>query len=144
MQAQHKTTLTRWAVGYAKQFILPMWEKHCPQDHRPKDALDAALSWLAGEIKLPAARAAILACHAAARESSGIPAAQAAARAIAHTASIVHTPKHGPGLALYGALAVAYDQLGIDTDWKTIEPIAAEECLRMTKSLQAFSNVFEE
>ena len=143
MQAQNKTTLARWSVGYAKHVILPIWEKHDQNDSRPKEALDAALAWIAGEIKLPKAKTAILVCHASAREASENPAAQAAARAIAHTASIIHTPKHSPGLALYGALAVAYDRLGIDADWKAIEPIAAEECLRMTKSLQAFSSEIE-
>ncbi|MCR4400379.1 MAG: hypothetical protein NUV35_05820, partial [Syntrophomonadaceae bacterium] len=82
MASQDKATLVRWAVGYAGQVMLPLWSSSCPDDGRPRKALQAAHMWLAGKIKFPRARTAILACHAAAREAAGNPVAQAAARAI--------------------------------------------------------------
>ena len=63
--------------------------------------------------------------------------AQAAARAIGQSASTIHSARHCIGLAFYGALAVAYDQLGTDAPWGQIEGLAAEDCRRMFEALQA-------
>lgn len=92
---------------------------------------------MAGAIKLPQAKAAILECHAAAREKEGNPVAQAAARAIGQCASAIHSARHCMGLAIYGALAVAYDRLGSDAPGEKIEQCAAEECGRMEAALRA-------
>ena len=101
--------------------------------------VNAARQWLSGAIKLPQAKAAILECHSAARESGGSPVAQAAARAIGQCASTVHSARHCIGLAFYGALAVAYDRLGTDAPWIQIEQCAAEECGHMLAALHAVS-----
>ena len=137
IETQSKTTLARWAADYAERELLPLWNKHCPEDVRPQNTLNAARAWLAGAIKLPLAKAAILNCHAAAREAEGTPAAQAAARAIGQGASTIHSARHSIGLALYGALAIAYDTLGTDAPWGQIELCAATECLRMEAALRA-------
>ncbi|MFY9121029.1 MAG: hypothetical protein WAO57_11965, partial [Syntrophomonadaceae bacterium] len=47
--------------------------------------------------------------------------------------------RHCIGLALYGALAVAYDTLGTNASWKALEQCAADECWRMLDALQAVS-----
>ncbi|MCE5196543.1 MAG: hypothetical protein LLG09_05375 [Negativicutes bacterium] len=140
---QSKPTLAHWAVDYAEHFILPLWVKAYPHDLRPQQALQAAKAWLAGTIKLPEAKAAILACHAAARESETNPGAQAAARAIGQCASTIHSARHSIGLALYGALAVAYDKLGTEVQWEQLQLAAAEECGRMLAALQAVAVVDE-
>lgn len=72
---QSKATLANWALDYAEKALLPVWNKYRPDDSRPREALLAARAWLAGEVKLPPVKAAILACHAAARESEENPAA---------------------------------------------------------------------
>ena len=80
-------------------------------------------------MKLPYVKNIILnECHAAARALDADPAAQAAAT--------IHTPTHSIGLALYGALAVAYEQLGIDADWDALVTAAAAECARMEAALR--------
>jgi len=137
IETQSKETLAIWAVDYSEQIILPLWNKHYPDDLRPQAALQAAREWLSGTIKLPAAKSAILACHASAREADGNPAAQAAARTIGQSASTIHSARHCIGLAFYGAIAVAYDRLGTDAPWGQIEMCAAEECGRMEASLRA-------
>jgi len=134
---QSKPTLGYWAVDYAEQVILQLWSKHYPDDPRPRKALDAAREWLAGAIKLPQAKTAILECHAAAREAEANPVALAAARAIGQSASTIHSATHCIGLALYGALAVAYDRLGAKAPWEQLEQCAAEECGRMLEALRA-------
>ena len=137
IETQSKVTLAMWAVDYAEQAILPLWSKYYPNDMRPQNALDAAREWLAGAIKLPPAKAAILECHAAAREADTNPVAQAAARAIGQSASTIHSARHCIGLALYGAIAVAYDTMGTTTAWAQVEQCAADECGRMLDALRA-------
>lgn len=139
IETQSKATLANWAVDYSEQVLLPLWSKHYPDDLRPQNALNAARRWLSGEIKLPQAKAVILECHAAAREADGKPVAQAAARAIGQSASTIHSARHCIGLAFYGALAVAYDELGTDSPWEQIERFAAEECGRMEAALRDIS-----
>lgn len=139
IETQSKATLGTWAVDYSEKVMLPLWSKYYPDDLRPKYALNAAREWLSGSIKLPQAKSAILECHAAARGAHGNPVAQAAARTIGQCASTIHSARHCIGLAFYGALAVAYDQLGIDASWGQIEQCAAEECGRMEAALHAIA-----
>lgn len=136
-ETQSKETLANWAVDYCNKVMLPLWCKYYPTDQRPQRALNAARDWLAGEIKLPQAKVFILECHAAAREAEGNPVAQAAARCIGQCASTIHSARHCMGLAFYGALAVAYDQLGTEAPWAEIEKYSAEECRQMEEALRA-------
>ncbi|HHX72148.1 MAG TPA: hypothetical protein GX701_04370 [Clostridiales bacterium] len=139
IETQSKGTLANWAVDYSEQVLLPLWNKHYPDDLRPQNALNAARQWLSGSMKLPQVKPIILECHAAARQSEGNPVAQAAARAIGQCASTIHSARHCIGLAFYGALAVAYDQLGTDSPWEQIEQFAADECCRMEAALRSVS-----
>ena len=137
IETQSKATLANWAVDYAERVMLPLWSKYHPDDSRPQSALFAARAWLSGTIKLPQAKVAILACHAAAREADANPVAQAVARTIGQSASTIHSARHCIGLALYGAIAVAYDTLGTDAPWESLEQCAAVECSRMLGALRA-------
>ena len=138
IETQSKTTLANWCLAYARAHIWPLYEKSCPGDDRPRHALDAAEQWLAGAVKLPYVKNIILnECHAAAREAEGNPVAQAAARTCGQAAACIHTPTHTLGLALYGALAIAYDKQGIDADWATLLVTAAEACADMEAALGA-------
>lgn len=137
IETQSKQTLAIWAVDYAERVLLPVWNKYDPKDRHPQGAIFAAREWLSGAIKLPQAKKAILDCHASAREADANPAAQAAARAIGQSASTIHAAGHCIGLALYGALAAAYDALGADAPWDQLEAYAAAECGRMLEALRA-------
>jgi len=139
IETQSKETLANWAIDYAAKSILPLWNINYPDDKRPRDALIAAREWLSGEINLPEAKEKILDCHAAARDAEGDPVAQASARAIGQCASTIHSARHCIGLALYGSLAVVYNQLGTELPWEVIERCAAEECSRMEDALRAVS-----
>lgn len=137
IETQSKPTLAHWAVDYAEAVILPLYYKYYPNDLRPQNALNAAREWLAGTIKLPQAKKVILQCHAAAREADENPVAQAAARAIGQSASTIHSARHCMGLALYGAIAIAYDTLGTNETWEQLERCAADECGRMLDALRS-------
>ena len=136
IETQSKVTIVNWCVDYTEARLLPIYKTACPGDLRPEGAIRAARAWMAGEIKLPAAKEAILACHAAAREAEN-PTIQATARAIGQCASTIHAPTHSAGLIFYGALAVAYDTLGIDAPWEALLKTAEAECNRMKAALQA-------
>ena len=137
VETQSKTTLANWCVDYSEQRLLPIYESAYPEDFRPREALNAAKQWLGGSIKLAQAKPAILKCQAAAREAQDSPPAQAAARAIGQCASTIQSAGNCAALALYGALAVAYDSAGIEADWPRLEQLAAEECGRMEAALRA-------
>ena len=137
VEGQSKETLAQWCVDYAEGWLLPIYEAAYPADLRPRNALFAAREWLAGRMKLPEAKVYILDCHTAARECEKQPAAQAAARAIGQSASTIHAATHCVGLALYGALAEAYDSLGTDAPWPELEQAAALACGRMEAALRA-------
>lgn len=137
IETQSKETLVNWAVDYAEAQFLLIYTKQYPQDDRPKLALEYARLWLNKEVKLPEAKRYILGCHQAANEAVENPAAQAAARAIGQAASSIHSAMHSLGLALYGGLAIAYDQLGMDKPWAEHEAFALTECEKMLAALQA-------
>ncbi len=136
IETQSKDTLVNWAVTYAGVHFLPIYAKQYPQDDRPQLALEYARKWLGNEVKLPEAKRYILGCHQAANEAVDNPAAQAAARAIGQAASSIHSAKHSLGLALYGSLAIAYDQLGMDKSWAEHEAFALNECEKILAALQ--------
>ena len=125
IEGQSKATLANWALAFAERELLALWVRRVVQeDPRPQQALAVAHDWLAGRIRLGPAKAAILACHAAARERAADPTAQAAARAIGQCAAPLHAPRHSIGLALYGALAMAYDEFGAASPWALLERCA--------------------
>lgn len=136
IETQSKPTLAHWAINYAEAELLPLYKETYPADTRPEEALNAARRWLSSEIKLPEAKPIILACHGAARDADPNPIAQASARAIGQCASTIHSPRHCIGLAFYGALALAYHELGIDAPWDDLEAFAGAECERMRKALE--------
>lgn len=137
IETQSKPTLANWCVSYCDAHLLPVYERHCPGDARPRNALVAARDWLDGKIRLPQAKAAILDCHNAARALEDNPTAQACARAIGQCAATIHSASHCLGLAYYGALAAAYDKLGVAVPWTELEAFAAGECGGMEAALRA-------
>lgn len=139
IETQSKATIATWCIEYAKETILPIYERAYPQDTRPRNALDAAREWMQGRVKLPTVKKLVLEAHAAAREAEGNPAAQAAARAIGQTAAVVHVPTHSLGLAFYGAAAIAYANHGLEETVGAYDAIAAEECAKMEAALRTIA-----
>ena len=145
IDTQSKATIAAWCMDYAEEHILSIFEKHCPGDERPRQAIAAARDWFEGKKKLPEVRQIILhECHAAARELNDNPAAQAAARACGQASACFHTPTHSLGLAFYGTAAIAYDRVGLDEKQEVYDQIAAEECAKMEAALRAVAVEDEE
>jgi len=117
IETQSKATIASWCMDYCEEHILPIFEKHCPDDHRPRMAIIASRDWFDGKKKLPEVKNIILnECHAAA---------------------CFHTPTHSLGLAFYGAAAIAYNLVGINEKPEVYGLIAAEECAKMEAALRA-------
>lgn len=137
LDTQSKATIAKWCMDYCEEHILPIFEKHCPGDDRPRMAINASRDWFEGKKKLPEVKHIILnECHAAARELDNNPAAQAAARACGQAAACFHTPTHSLGLAFYGTAAIAYDRVGLEDKPDVYNQIAAEECAKMEEALR--------
>lgn len=126
MQTQEHTTLVLWAIDCAPH-VLELFEACHLNEPRPRQALEAMRLWARGEIKMPAAKRAILACHNAATEvaATGDPAGEAAACAVGHAAATVHVQTHAIGLVLYGVTAFAYASPNYPADK---DAIIAHEC----------------
>jgi len=140
IDTQSKDTIRKWCLGYAEKRILPIFEKHCPGDERPRNAVNCAYDYLDGKVKFPVVRNIILnECHAAARELDDKPVAQAAARAVGQGSAVVHTLTHSLGLFFYAAAAVAYDRVGLDAADEVYSEIAEEVCLDYTAALRAIA-----
>ncbi len=140
IDTQSKITICNWCISYAEVNILPVFEKHYPNDNRPRNALNAARDYLDGKVKFPVVKNIILnECHAAARELDADPAAQAAARACGQGSAVVHTLSHSIGIYFYGAAAIAYDRVGLNETAEVYDKIAEEVCVDITASLRAIA-----
>jgi hypothetical protein len=49
IDTQSKATICNWCIGYAEAHVLPIFEKHSPNDDRPRNALNAAREYLDGK-----------------------------------------------------------------------------------------------
>lgn len=99
MKQQQHRTLVLWALDCAKVPLAQFEEKY-PYEHRPRKALKLSEAWSRGEIKMPAARRAILDAHAVAKELEDRSYA-ALCHGIGHAGATVHVGTHALGLPLY-------------------------------------------
>jgi len=140
IDTQSKDTIRRWCLDYAEKVILPIFEKHCPGDDRPRKALDNANAFINGKVKFAVVKDSILNdCHAVARELENNPTAQAAARAVGQGSAVVHTLTHSLGMYFYAAAAIAYDIEGPHANPKVLAILAEEVCHNYTNALRKIS-----
>ena len=138
IDTQSKDTIRKWCLCFAANKLLPIFEKHCPGDERPRNAVNTAFAYLDGKVKFPAVKNIIMnECHQAAHELDADPAAQAAARAVGQGSAVVHTLTHSLGLFFYAAAAIAYDRVGFEATEDVYAEIVEEVCLDYTNALRA-------
>ncbi|GAB3995273.1 putative immunity protein [Nocardioides marmoraquaticus] len=99
--------LAWWAADCAER-VLPLFAVERPDDLRPREAVEAARAWAAGDLAMMAARAAGGHAMGAARPLSG--AARFAAYAAGQAACVGHVAEHDLGAAAYAIKAVAADR----------------------------------
>jgi hypothetical protein len=138
IDTQSRDTIRKWCIDYAENRLLPIFEKHCPDDDRPRNAINAARDYIDGKVKLSAVKDIIVKeCQNAARELETNPITQAAARAIGCGSAIVQTLTHSLGLYFYATAAIAYDRAGLAASDDVYDNIAEEVCLDYTNALRA-------
>jgi hypothetical protein len=103
----------RFALLAAKEAerVLPIFEQERPNDHRPRQAIEAIRAWAQGkrELGMAEVRELSLGSHAAAREASS-EAARFAARAAGQAVATWHVPTHAMGAPIYACKAMMASQ----------------------------------
>ena len=106
IQNTDQKTLAIWAIDCAER-VLPYFEQQCPEDRRPRQALEALQRWLqTGVFQMAVIRKASLDSHAAARDVGADTAARSAARAAGQAVATAHVPRHAYGSAVYAQQAI--------------------------------------
>lgn len=93
-----------WALELAEEAVKVLEDRY-PAEERPKNAVVMTRMWAAGEIKMPAAKRAILECHAMAKEITSA-ADIARCHAIGQACGTVHTNGHAIGFPIYDLTAL--------------------------------------
>lgn len=137
IETQSKQVLAAWAVTYAKENYLGIYEAECPEERTLKEAVTACEEYLSGNKKLSEIKPAVKAASQTAREISDNPAEQAAARAVSTACGTVWTPANALGFLFYGAAAVAYSRAGLGEKPEVYEKMASQELQRALESLEA-------
>ncbi len=94
--------LALWAASCAEH-VLDAFESVCPDDLRPREAVEAGRAWVRGELPMMRARAAGGHAMGAARELRGAP--RWAAYAAGQAACVAHVAAHDLGAAAYAIKA---------------------------------------
>ena len=108
-----------WAHDCA-QSVLPIFERVCPKDKRPRKALGLARAMAKDRscFRMKDVREAALGAHAAARETKDR-AARAAARSAGHAVATAHVMAHARGAVIYAIKAIT--ESGSLVDLKSIQ-----------------------
>ena len=87
--------------------VLSIFEKECPNDNRPRLAINAIRAWAEDkrELGMNEVRKLSLDAHAAARQAKTA-AARFAARAAGHAVATWHVPTHALGAPMYAQKAI--------------------------------------
>lgn len=103
---EHHHLLALWAAACARH-VLHCFEDVCPEDCRPRQAIEAARAWVNGEMAMMRARDAAGAAQDAAREiKEASEAARLAALSAGQAAVVAHVAAHELGAAAYAIRAV--------------------------------------
>lgn len=99
----HHHLLALWAASCAEH-VLALFESECPDDVRPRRAIEHARAWVRGDVRMMTARAAGGHAMGAARPLQGAP--RFAAYAAGQAACVPHVAAHDLGAAAYAIRAV--------------------------------------
>lgn len=137
IETQSKSTLANWAIDYAENHFICIYEKaHDGNDLRLRNVVAAAKEYLNGAKKLNEVKPLLKEASQIAKEAEGNPIAQAAARAVAVACATIQTPTNALGFVFYGAAAVVYEEVGLLENSQTYDDLASEEFEKILKSLQ--------
>lgn len=136
IETQSKITLANWAITYAEDHFLSIYEKNYSDDLRLRNILSASKEYLNGTKKLNEVKPLVKEANIIARNIEENPVAQAACRAIATACGTISTPTNSLGFTFYGAAAIVYDQHGLSESSKVYDELASKELKNMLEALQ--------
>lgn len=144
IETQSKTTLANWAITYAENNFLNIYEKNYSDDLRLRNILSASKEYLNGTKKLNEVKPLIKEGNVIARSIEENPIAQAACRAIVTACGTINTPTNALGFTFYGAAAIVYDKCGLSESSKIYDELASKELEKMLVSLEKVATPNEE
>ena len=118
LKEQSHRTIVLWALNLAAESVAKLKEKY-PDETRPKEVLEAAQAWAAGDIKMRLAQRKILDCHAYAKEITSKEDI-ALCHAIGQACAVVHTAGHAMGYPMYELSAIVY-RFGVENCREAVE-----------------------
>lgn len=130
METQSKKTISSWAICYANEVMLPIYQKEVPEPKETEEAFNTAEGYFNKEKTLADVKAVSKQVQAAARREGLTPAAQAAVRAIGAAFSSFSTPTSALGMVFYAAGE------GTEQMPQRYEEIAEEEVKNLYQRLQ--------
>ena len=104
IQEQNHRTMVLWAFEYADDTVRRLLERY-PNEKRLESAVLTSKAWAAGEVKMPAAKRAILQAHAVAKEIVSLE-DKALCHAVGQACGVVHTIGHAIGFPIYELTAI--------------------------------------
>ena len=139
IETQSKSTLAAWAISYAKENYLTIYEEECPGDLRLREGISACEDYLRGGRRLAEVKPVLKEAAEIARNLADQPVAQAAARAVATACAAIQTPTNALGFLFYGAAATAYHTAGLTQNAECYDRMALNEFRKAFQSLQQVS-----
>ena len=137
ISAQSQKTVEKWAVEYAAENVLPLYNARCPEETVPARLIEACREYMNGVIKLSEIKPVLSEGR---KYSAGVKGdvEQAAARAVATACASITTPTNAFGFLMYAAAAAAYSELGLKACREEYDEFAARE---MEKALDSLKKV---
>lgn len=141
IDTQSKVTIARRTVDYAVKNILPIYERHNPNDNHPRNALNMARDCIDGKVKAAELK------NIARTEFSGFahnfdnaPVLLACARALIDCGvGVVWAPAKSLGFLWYGGAVIAYDRVGTGESDEVYDAIFEEVCADYSAALKAIA-----
>ena len=103
---QSHIVIVAWCLDWVAKLVKEL-QAYLPQEQRGEQALALCRQWARGEVKMPQAKAAILAVHAIAKEQTN-PMVCLLAHAIGQGLGSVHVETHAIGMVMYDLTAQAH------------------------------------
>lgn len=139
IETQSKSTLAAWAISYAKENYLTIYEEEYPGDLRLREGISACEDYLRGGRRLTEIKPVLKEAAEIARNLADQPVAQAAARTVATACAAIQTPTNALGFLFYGAAASAYSAVGLAQNSELYDRMALDEFQKAFQSLQQVS-----
>lgn len=142
IETQSKRTLASWAISYARENYLEIYEAACGKNDFNK-ILSACETYLAEDTspelkekkKLADLKPLLKEAIQIARDADD-PIAQAAARALSTACATVQTPTNTLGFLFYGSAAAAYHEAGLSETPAVYDALASKEFKKALDSLK--------